>query len=221
MSRVFYTSDAHVGGHRLVAALRGFTTGEEPGENIRDIADTAAHDEWLADVWDSQVKPGDTVFFLGDLSVSGAQVSLDWLDARPGTKHLIAGNHDPVHPMHSSYLQKMPHWQKSFATIQPFLRRKLLGTTVLLSHFPYAEWGDGPEREGNRYQQYRLPDLGELLLHGHTHGIERAHGHSLHVGIDAWKQLVPQETVIEWVAAEQKALREFIEQHDYNIETGL
>jgi calcineurin-like phosphoesterase family protein len=206
MSRIFYTSDVHVAGHRLVAALRGHVVRPAvPGENIRDIADTASHDAWLADVWDSQVKPGDTVFLLGDVSVSGSQAALDWIAARPGTKHLIAGNHDPVHPMHSSYLQKMPVWSQYFATIQPFLRRKLLNTTVLLSHFPYAEWGDGPERAGNRYEQYRLPDEGNLLLHGHTHGKEREHGHSLHVGIDAWGKLVSQEIVIGWVNDQIKA----------------
>lgn len=192
MSNIWYTSDLHIG-HRMVAKLRGFTL---PGG---DEADTVEHDAWLATMWDRVVKQDDQVFVLGDISINGGQHALDWIQARPGVKHLISGNHDPVHPMHSKALKVMPHWLNYFATITPFLRRKLASQTVLLSHFPYESWGDGPERPGARHLEYRLPDKGLPLLHGHTHGFEQAHDNMFHVGVDAWRELVPQDEIIDWV----------------------
>lgn len=159
------------------------------------------HDEWLAGVWDSQVTDKDTVYVLGDISISGAQHALDWIEARPGTKHLISGNHDPVHPMfHNKSRKLLPKWGMYFETIQPFMRIKLLGQTVLLSHFPYASWGDGVDRPGSRHDEYRIDEkFKHLLMHGHTHGQEKAHGDQLHVGVDAWRSMVTQETVLQWI----------------------
>jgi len=160
----------------------------------------AAHDTWLASLWDQSVSSDDQVYVLGDISINGAQSALDWISARPGTKHLISGNHDPVHPAHRTAVKLLPKWNQYFDTIQPFMRRKLNGHEFLLSHFPYASYGDGPDRKPEtRFEQYRLPELGLPLLHGHTHGQERDHDNMFHVGIDAWKGLVPQEVVQDWL----------------------
>lgn len=187
MSNVWFTSDLHIG-HEKVSAIRGF-------RSPRD------HDAWLAEIWDSTVKTGDTVYILGDISINGGQHALDWIDARAGNKHLISGNHDPVHPMfHTKARRYLPVWVNYFETVQPFMRLKLLGQTVMLSHFPYESWGDGPERPGSRHNEYRLNEkYKHLLLHGHTHGQEKAHGDMLHVGIDAWRAMVTQETVLQWI----------------------
>jgi calcineurin-like phosphoesterase family protein len=199
MSNVFYTSDLHIG-HRLVAGLRGFWKDTSVPLDERE-PDVEAHDAWIAQNWQQVVKPGDQVFVLGDISINGGQHALDWMDSVNGTKHLISGNHDPVHPQNRKSIKVMRHWLDSFETIQPFLRRKLEGKTVLLSHFPYESWGEGPNRPGvSRMNQYRLPEMGDLLLHGHTHTQEVAHGKQYHVGLDAHDlQLVPQDTILEWV----------------------
>jgi len=222
MSNVWYCSDLHIG-HKLVSGLRGFTKLiEAEVQEYRNAAgellfwnetkppvlvpDTQAHDDAIAANWDRVVKPDDTVYVLGDISINGGQHALDWIEQRPGTKHLISGNHDPVNPMHSRALKLLPHWHKYFATIQPFLRKKLLGETVLLSHYPYWDFGDGEGRGEARYEQYRLPNLGALLLHGHTHGTEQDHDNQFHVGLDAWGlELVPQETILEWVRERAEA----------------
>lgn len=197
--QVWYTSDLHIG-HKLVALKRGFWERGTRDENGGPIADTAAHDLYLATTWEQAIHPLDTVYVLGDISINGGQHALDWIAARPGTKHLIVGNHDPVHPMYRTATKLLPHWSKYFETIQPFMRRKLLGQTVLLSHFPYESWGDGPMRPGSRHNQYRLPDHGEILVHGHTHGVEKQHGTMFHVGVDAWGlRPVNQDVLIEWM----------------------
>jgi calcineurin-like phosphoesterase family protein len=100
----------------------------------------------------------------------------------PGTKHLIAGNHDPCHPMHRDAHKWQAAYLQVFASVQPFARRRIRNQDVLLSHFPYVK-----DRHEARYMQYRLRDEGAWLLHGHTHQSEqRREGREIHVGLDAW-----------------------------------
>lgn len=173
-SETWYTSDLHLG-HDLVAQLRGFHT-------------TEAHDAELARRWDGAVAADDVVWVLGDISGGGRgsqHRALQWIAARPGTKHLIAGNHDSVHPMHTDAHKALPTYLEVFASVAQSARRKIAGHDVLLCHFPYPQ-PTGPEDFGPRYDQWRLPKLGSCLLHGHTHNPIRVGEQSIHVGLDAW-----------------------------------
>lgn len=186
---VFFTSDLHLG-HRKVAALRGFGTEEEPA--------TMAHDLALVGRWTDTVEPDDVVWVLGDLSAGGSRATeyaLKVLGGMPGRKRLIAGNHDPVHPMNRQAFKWAARFAEVFEFVAPFARTKVLGREVMLSHFPYER-----DRGKPRYMQYRLRDEGLPLLHGHTHGEERltvtsvhdffnggfAARVEVHVGVDAW-----------------------------------
>lgn len=201
MSKVFYTADTHFG-HKIVAHYRGFDSPEH-------------HDIFIAEQWKNQVTKHDTVYVLGDIAVSGHRYAIDIFKKLPGRKHLIMGNHDIIHPAHERGHSRAEwdRWLSAFETVQPFLRKKLNHTEVLLSHFPYPEFGDGHSREGSRFDQYRLPDLGLPLLHGHTHGKETIHDsgytqtwsnkkNQFHVGWDAWQRLVEQEEIINWLEQE-------------------
>lgn len=185
MSRVFYTSDLHLG-HEHVARLRGHNT------------PLGAYDE-IAEKWLQQVTKRDIVYVLGDVTLNDSNGSLEFLAGLPGRKHLVSGNHDSVHPMIRPSRERLARWFETFETIQPFMCRKVAGIEFALSHFPYESWGDGPERPGSRYNEWRLPDRGLPLVHGHTHGPERAHGRMFHVGWDAWRGLVPQEEIVDWL----------------------
>lgn len=178
MPSVFFTSDLHLG-HPRVAQLRGFDSVEE-------------HDAAVAERWCSVVRPNDTVFVLGDVTGGSGRGrlidALFALGAFPGTKHLVAGNHDAVHPMHRDAHKAAPDYALAFASVASAARRRIGGQEVLLSHFPYTR-----DRGETRYPQWRLPNLGAWLLHGHTHGPERVslgHTHGIerevHVGLDAW-----------------------------------
>lgn len=212
--QTWYVGDPHVGGHRLVARIRGFVdpsqTEEHRGETVQ-MADTSAHDVMVADNWDRLIDEDDNVFVLGDISINGSQVALDWMKDRPGNKILISGNHDPVHPgfFRNAY-KKVAAWREVFVDIQPYYRISLLGQQVLLSHLPYSGTGaegkrDNGEEVEERGTQWRLPDLGMPLIHGHTHGPERGHlsdknTPELHVGLDAWNLTpVSQNTVMDWL----------------------
>ncbi|WP_226863354.1 metallophosphoesterase [Mycolicibacterium baixiangningiae] len=173
-SETWFTSDLHLG-HTLVSGVRGFDT-------------TEAHDDELALRWDARIRPLDGVWVLGDISGGGRgsqRRALEWLAERPGSKHLIAGNHDGVHPMHRDAHKALPAYLDVFASVAQSARRKIAGYEVLLSHFPYAGTA-GNEGAGGRYDQWRLPDIGSWLLHGHTHSSTRREQQSIHVGLDAW-----------------------------------
>lgn len=192
MTKRFFTSDQHIG-HTFVAGTRGF---DDPVE----------HDRWQAEKWDAVVGPDDTVFVLGDISINPKRDGAwEWFRSRPGKKHLIAGNHDEVHPMHSKALQAQQdrNWTDTFATINAWARLKIQGRTLLLSHFPYQ--GEGARDMEDRNVEYRLRDNGFPLLHGHTHDKVVYHtsengSPQMHVGVDAWNgELVPESTIVEWL----------------------
>lgn len=169
MTAIWFTSDLHIG-HPMVSGLRGFS-------------DTAIHDAYLADIWDATVRSVDQVWVLGDLvgRRGDEQRGLEWVAARPGIKHLIAGNHDACHPLHSQAHKAQRLYLEVFESVQQSATRKILGQRVLLSHFPYL----ADHTAEARYLEWRFPDTGRWLLHGHTHSSAQQRGRELHVGVDA------------------------------------
>ena len=188
MTTVWFTSDLHIG-HLLVALDRAERAGVLLSWKMSQDVAVAWNDGLLAHNWDAVVQPGDQVWVLGDISAGSSAAqrnALEWIAARPGEKHLVAGNHDRVHPMYRDAHKWQPLYLEVFQSVQPFARRRIGGHTALLSHLPYR--GDHTTEE--RYNQYRLRDEGEWLLHGHTHSrasfLPHVHQRQLHVGVDAW-----------------------------------
>lgn len=172
MSVVRFTSDLHLG-HKKVAGLRGFTS-------------VAAHDEALLSNWREVVAPEDIVWVLGDLCMGNPTAALAALKTLPGRKRLILGNHDAGHPHNRNAHRWASPYAGVFEHVAASARTRIQGVEVLLSHFPYER-----DRGPARYLQWRLPDYGVSLLHGHTHGTERRSTSlsgttELHVGLDAW-----------------------------------
>lgn len=181
---VFLSSDPHFG-HLKVASIRGFAT-------------TQAHDDDVYGSYRRTLKGGDDLWILGDLSANraGEEQALEmlWVLKRDtGARlHLVSGNHDSVSGIHRDGYKHQKRFMLTFDSVQDFARKRGPNREkVMLSHYPFAAAGDGPHREGARYLEYRLPDLGDWLLHGHTHQPERVSGpRSIHVGWDAWQRPV-------------------------------
>lgn len=172
MTQLWFTADLHIG-HKNIALARGF-----------DAADV--HDAFLALKWDSAVRHRDEVWVLGDISMNGkrnVERALQWISERPGTKHLIAGNHDSCHPMHSRVHKWQRVYLEVFETVQQSAVRKVHGHRVKLSHFPFRSGGDHTAVQ--RYPEWRFPDDDGYLLHGHTHSREVMNGNQIHIGVDA------------------------------------
>ena len=190
----WFISDPHLG-HPFVADLRGF-------------ASVADHDAAVLSSLDV-VTPEDVLWVLGDVTCTGDRTkisrSLSMLMGHPARKHLVAGNHDPVHPMHREAHKWIPFYSQAFQSVQPFARFYVAGTdkgdrrrNLLLSHFPYT----GDSHGGDRYAQYRLPDLGLPLVHGHTHQSEqrsRGPGGGLQINVcwEAWQRPVKLDEIVE------------------------
>lgn len=181
--RIWFTSDLHFG-HDKVARFRGFDS-------------TPAHDQMIYRNWKKAIRPGDRVYVLGDLAMRrDFDYALFWLRHMPGEKHLISGNHDPVHPMHSGYLKHLPRFLDVFASVQPFGTIRHNRRKIMLSHFPYEA-----DRDAIRYKQYRLRNEGAYLLHGHLHSEKkRTSPLEIHVGLDAWNMKpVPMSSIARMI----------------------
>ena len=177
--RTWFTSDLHFG-HELVAGHRGFPT-------------STYHDAVIANNWHRCVGPKDTVWVLGDLTMNNHRLALAILAGLPGHKHLVAGNHDKVSPIHRNAGKHQREYLEVFESVQAYAKIRVERQEILLSHYPYATDDGEADRGEVRYQQWRLPDEGRWLLHGHTHMADQVrHGRQIHVGLDA-HQLEPVE----------------------------
>lgn len=192
MPGIWFIGDTHFG-HQKVSEIRKHRT-------------TDAHDEAIRNKWIKQVQDDDVVYVLGDISAgttAGEARALEILGSLPGRKRLIAGNHDSIAGIHRRVSPHVAEFREVFEDIHDFSRIRVEGRDVLLSHYPYASQGDGPGRFGSRYGQYRLPDLGGLLIHAHTHSTHPTEGsfvgRELCVSWDAWRRLVNIGDVARWV----------------------
>ncbi|HET6504267.1 MAG TPA: metallophosphoesterase family protein [Amycolatopsis sp.] len=163
---VWFTADTHFD-HQLVAGLRGF---DSPGE----------HDAYVVEQWNAVVGPRDQVWHLGDVGMGSLARFAETLRRLHGEIHLITGNHDAPWPGLRQAHKHQRAWLEHFTTVQAYARRRIAGRNVLLCHFPY----EGDHSEEDRAAQYRLPDHGLWLLHGHVHGAWRIRGRQLNVGLD-------------------------------------
>lgn len=175
MGQIWLTSDLHLG-HAKVARLRGFTSVED-------------HDVAIMRPLHRMVRANDQLWILGDVAFGDRAAGLARLSELPATLVLIAGNHDPEHPMYASSRTHRQGSRQVFCAVQPFAQINYQGLRPVASHFPYD--GDTEGREGDRCRQWRLRDEGAPLLHGHTHSDRRisysaAGSVQIHVGVDAW-----------------------------------
>lgn len=153
-AKIWTLSDAHLL-HLLVCTMRGYTIEEFTKIFVED--------------WFSKVSPKDQVWLLGDLTGGGyVDEMLAIIQALPGEKHLIIGNHDGCFPGHRDSHRRLQKYYAVFTSVQLHARRSINGTRVMVSHFPYS----GDHTEGERYNQWRLPDYGLPIIHGHTHSSE-------------------------------------------------
>lgn len=176
-----WTADLHFG-HRLVSGLRGYSETEE-------------HDERVVQTINKHVSVDDQLWILGDLTLKRLSKVTHLLERiECENLMLVLGNHDTAHP-------EMRGWENELAVAQEFFKFvgtsaaiRVEGTHIMMSHFPYS----GDHTEEDRFSQWRLPDAGRFLLHGHTHSsVKNQFSNSLHVGWDAWGRPVRESEVMK------------------------
>lgn len=172
---IFYTSDNHFG-HERINELAD-----------RPFASVAEADEAMIERWNSVVGPDDTVYILGDVAMGSLEESLAKVARLEGLKFLVPGNHDRVSTLYRGSEAKKGEWRVAYReaglrVLPPEMDTMLGDTCVTLCHFPF----DGDSHGEDRYASSRPVNVGQILLHGHTHSKDRIRGRQVHVGVDAW-----------------------------------
>jgi calcineurin-like phosphoesterase family protein len=169
----FLTADLHFG-HARICEYTG-----------RPFTSVDTMNDWLIDAWNELVDPDDEVWVLGDVALGRITETLPLVNELNGTRHLLIGNHD--RPFEAG--PRRPEWQHryrevGFSSISHGSLELDLGLPepVLACHFPYEGDSQGEER----FEELRPADLGQRLVHGHTHGQYRRRGRMIDVGVDAW-----------------------------------
>lgn len=119
-------------------------------------------DEMLIGYWNANVRPEDTVYYLGDFQFHPDPEK--YLPRLNGTKILIKGNHDYERPE----VMNSEHW----AETHDVLYTNLNNTKVTLCHYAMRVWPGGHR--------------GSTMLFGHSHNRLPGTSQSLDVGVDAW-----------------------------------
>lgn len=151
----FYCSDLHFF-HKNICRFTNrqlFTNPEE-------------HTEWLIQIWNSQVRPGDLVYHLGDFFFTTDYEKIRGVMERlNGQKICLKGNHCNRQILNRLKIDGLIEWWGDYR------EEKIGKTSLVMFHFPVACW---------HRQHY-----GAWHIHGHSHGNYHGKGKVLDVGLDS------------------------------------
>jgi calcineurin-like phosphoesterase family protein len=100
----FFTADHHFGHARIIELC------DRPFSSIEEMNET------LIDKWNAVVKPGDTVWHLGDVAMGPITQSLSLISRLNGHKYLVPGNHDRCSPAYAGTGVKRVQWIRRYWT---------------------------------------------------------------------------------------------------------
>lgn len=152
IKKIWFTADLHFLHPKIVQICDRPTIIEE-------------HDEWLLDRINNKVDKHDTLYIIGDVSMTSKEKTEKILHKLNGNKVLILGNHD--NNIDKSTLFGEIKQIKNFTFNSP----SYPNIHIVLCHYPIASW----ERKVH----------GSWHLHGHTHNRFQNNGLSFDVGVDA------------------------------------
>lgn len=170
---IYFVSDFHIGHARIIEY------GQRPFASVEEM------NEVLVNNWNSIVKSEDTVYFLGDFSLSAHY--LTYVSRLNGCIILIAGNHDKCFDYVNKKAGSLPQRRKLY--YDAGFKEIINGQTtiqiddkeVILCHFPYFEDHPGSEP---RYKEHRPIDKGQWLIHGHIHQHRMKRGRQINVSCE-------------------------------------
>jgi calcineurin-like phosphoesterase family protein len=137
----YYVSDLHFGHANVIR------------HDNRPFADVEEMDRVLMERWNAAVGEEDDVYVVGDFCYRSGKTADWYLRQLKGRKHLVVGNHDWL-------TLRNPKAVAMFATIDRLCEIEDAGQTVVLCHYPMAEW-----RNSRR---------GSWHVHGHIHARRNA-----------------------------------------------
>ena len=159
--RTYFTSDLHFHHKNIVSFTNRPWIQEE-------------NEERLIELWNSQVRPGDVVWHLGDFfflnnSGPGVEKALAIIERLNGNIHCILGNHD-----RSDFFRALLKRSRKIVAVER-LKEIKIGTgkqrkKLVMCHYPMITFN----------QSHR----GAIMIHGHEHGRIHAPGKVIDVGLD-------------------------------------
>lgn len=186
----FFTSDVHFGHRNIIGFCK------------RPYKDVEAMDAAIIEQWNSQVKPEDEVYFLGDFGVIKSKaLETELVNKLNGTKHLIIGNHDSgfnsghgiddkSNRAYARVIRKLE--AAGWASVEVYRELTLKdGTLATLTHLPPDSDHD------SRYSHFKIhKDANKLHLHGHLHGRYRKYNNLIDVCFDGDLNLLTEDEVL-------------------------
>jgi calcineurin-like phosphoesterase family protein len=174
---IYFTSDLHFWHANVIKYCN------------RPFASIDEMNEKLIKNWNETVKPEDTVYCLGDLSLAVRPVEV-YTKRLNGTKYLVPGNHDFCHSYHKKgrSLENREKWIKQYEEwgwkiLPEQTTLDIPGVaTVNLCHHPYVLIGPGDDK----YERWRPKDDGRWLICGHVHEKWKVVDRMINVGVDQW-----------------------------------
>jgi len=133
---IWFTADTHFGHANILKFKR------EDGSPVRTFSDVEEMDEIMIERWNAVVKPGDTVWHLGDVFFRDGARHLSRLH---GVKSLILGNHDTPDSI---------HLRQHFGS--PLIWKRFSDWGFIATHFPLHD------------SDFNLQQ-GLINVHGHIH----------------------------------------------------
>lgn len=174
---IFFSSDHHFGHTNVIKYSN------RPFESVHEM------NSRLIQYWNETVTAEDTIYYLGDFSMSYKWVQ-ECAPHLVGNIIFVTGNHDACFDRHNFKKLRQPgQYLKYFKEVHHdiILPLELNGilTNVQLCHFPFhaSEEGYG---FNIRYPDHRPDNRGQTLLHGHVHNLWKKKGRCVNVGVDVW-----------------------------------
>lgn len=141
---IYFTSDTHFGHANIIKYCN------------RPFASVAEMDDHMIKAWNSRVKPGDTVYHLGDFGFDKPERLKEILQELNGQKWLIWGNHDKTLQQHKSLQEhfiKCVNLHEISITDKDASRES---QKIVMCHYAMLVWNKSHH--------------GAWMLHGHSHG---------------------------------------------------
>ena len=172
---IYFTSDNHFWHANVIKYC------DRPFESVEIM------NEMMIKNWNEVVKPEDTVYCLGDFSLSFRPIEAYSMRLN-GAKYLVPGNHDFCHSYNkkSRNLEARTNWIKKYkdwgwVVLPEQTTLDIPGVTVVnMCHHPYTLTGPGDDK----YEKWRPKDDGRWLLCGHVHEKWKVVGTMINVGVD-------------------------------------
>lgn len=165
---IYLTSDLHFFHKNILQ----WSPDKRPWDTVEEM------NEGLIEVWNSTIKPNDTIYHLGDFSFANPSKTEGILEQLSGQKVFIKGNHE---------YRKNIKMMEQYGDIFDYKEIKYDGDLFCLFHYPIMNWK-------NRHH-------GAYHFFGHVHGgfNHLSLGRALDVGWDSVGKIISIEEARDYV----------------------